>query len=458
MNYDLDTIFSPQGGEAKAGPVTAGWIEARLKALIGAGALPAGCKLPAIRDAAWRIGCAPGTVARAYAGLRAAGLVESRVGSGTTVMGRSEARATYAGMLDLTQNVFQFEPLGEAVETVFAAASKEIAAERPSFDPAGHPVRRERAFSFLTAPFGFTAAANLVLTNGTHSSISAAIAGLTAPGATIACDALTYPGVIAVARLLGRRLVGVPHDSEGLDPAALDQLARQAPPAALFVMPDVHNPTGAHLSSARREQIVDICRRHEILIFEDAVYDGLHEREAITLLELAPERTIRMKSLSKAVSMSLRAGFVLGPDHLAARLSAAHTGLQLLPSPIMTEIAVRLLEENLLQARTKRLRDGLASRQDRALATLPDLDEAKLAAGMAWLPLSESWTAESFAAAALDAGVKVLPARAFSTTGGPGSNAVRLCLGGLDRDDAFQDALDRLASLLAAPPAPMVAP
>lgn len=454
MNHDLDTILSGAG----AGPVTAGWIEARLKALIGSGALAPGFKLPAIRDAAWRINCAPGTVARAYAGLKAAGLVESRVGVGTTVLGRSEAGSAQSGVLDLTQNIFQFEALGEAVEAIFASASRDVAAERPSFDPAGDPVRRERVFAFLEAPAGFTATNNLVLTNGTHSSISAAIAGLTAPGATIACDALTYPGVIAAARLLGRRLVGAPHDGEGLDPDALDQLARHAPPAALFVMPDVHNPTGAFLSPARREQIVEICRRHEILIFEDAVYDELHERRASALLELAPERTIRMKSLSKAVSMSLRAGFVLGPDHLTARLAAAHTGLQLLPSPIMTEIAVRLLEQSLLGARTRRLRAGLARRRARAVAGLPALAGSDLAAGMAWLPLDDAWTADGFAAAALDAGIKVLPARAFTVTGGPGPNAVRLCLGGLERDDAFQSALGRLADLLSAPPAQTVAP
>jgi DNA-binding transcriptional regulator YhcF (GntR family) len=47
--------------------------------------LPVGTKLPTIRQLAADLGLAPGTVARAYRELEAAGVVASRVRHGTTI-------------------------------------------------------------------------------------------------------------------------------------------------------------------------------------------------------------------------------------------------------------------------------------------------------------------------------------------------------------------------------------
>lgn len=60
-------------------------IRAQLAELIGSGTLAADTRLPTIRQLAGDLGLAPGTVARAYRELEAAGLVISRVRHGTTV-------------------------------------------------------------------------------------------------------------------------------------------------------------------------------------------------------------------------------------------------------------------------------------------------------------------------------------------------------------------------------------
>ena len=63
-------------------------IRAQLTALIESGELAEGARLPAIRQLAGDLGLAPGTVARAYRELEAAGRVVSRVRHGTTVAAR----------------------------------------------------------------------------------------------------------------------------------------------------------------------------------------------------------------------------------------------------------------------------------------------------------------------------------------------------------------------------------
>lgn len=61
-------------------------VRAQLAEMILAGTLPAGHRLPPIRQLAADLGLAPGTVARVYSELESAGLVASRVRHGTVVM------------------------------------------------------------------------------------------------------------------------------------------------------------------------------------------------------------------------------------------------------------------------------------------------------------------------------------------------------------------------------------
>lgn len=60
-------------------------IRTQVASLIATGALPAGSRLPTVRDLATDLGVAVGTVARAYRELEAEGLVTSRRRTGTVV-------------------------------------------------------------------------------------------------------------------------------------------------------------------------------------------------------------------------------------------------------------------------------------------------------------------------------------------------------------------------------------
>jgi GntR family transcriptional regulator len=67
-------------------------LRRQLAALIHAGALPAGSRLPPLRQLAGDLGLAVGTVARTYRELETAGLIASRRGGGTRVAETAGAR------------------------------------------------------------------------------------------------------------------------------------------------------------------------------------------------------------------------------------------------------------------------------------------------------------------------------------------------------------------------------
>ena len=64
-------------------------IRARIAELAGAAELPAGTRLPTVRQLAGELGLAVNTVARAYRELETAGLVETRGRNGTFVTARA---------------------------------------------------------------------------------------------------------------------------------------------------------------------------------------------------------------------------------------------------------------------------------------------------------------------------------------------------------------------------------
>lgn len=71
-------------------------LRAQVAAQVGDGSLPAGTRMPTVRALADRLGVAPGTVARAYRELEAAGLLDTRGRAGTFVRGpdrEAQARA-----------------------------------------------------------------------------------------------------------------------------------------------------------------------------------------------------------------------------------------------------------------------------------------------------------------------------------------------------------------------------
>ncbi|HLR57361.1 MAG TPA: GntR family transcriptional regulator [Beutenbergiaceae bacterium] len=60
-------------------------IKAQIRGFIATNELPAGTRLPSVRQLARDLGIAAGTVAKAYQDLEAQGLLSSRRGSGTRV-------------------------------------------------------------------------------------------------------------------------------------------------------------------------------------------------------------------------------------------------------------------------------------------------------------------------------------------------------------------------------------
>ena len=100
--------------------------------------------------------------------------------------------------------------------------------------------------------------------------------------------------------------------------------------ATLFLFNDPHNPTGHRFLPAERRLIVDLCRKHGVVIVTDEIYEwilyggGLHEPLAV----LDPENVVIVSSISKtARATGWRIGWVVASASRTQRIRAVHDQL-----------------------------------------------------------------------------------------------------------------------------------
>lgn len=444
-------------------PVTVRSLEAHLRSCVERGVLAAGDRLPPIREAAWKLGCAPGTVARAYRALELAGLAHGEVGRGTFITAGDRKLAfpqsgagLAGGIADLAVNSFLIEDASSLIGEALAVAQVELArGEMPlAYLTAGEDGEiRGIAARFLGRQGGELSAEGIVVTAGAQAAIASTFLALTENGGGIACDTLTYPGVISAASAARARLHPVRMDDEGMDPEAFEALCRRSNIACVFLMPSTQNPTGRRMSARRCEELAEVAARHGVVVIEDRIYDFLAEEGTrIGVSGILPDSTVLVTGLSKCVAPILRVGFVAAPRPLARQILAVENALSLMVSPLLTRVAAHILSNDGFETRLARIRRGIAARAAVAHELFPQLKPEALRGGLAWLNLEGGWTADAFAAEAEALGVRVAPARFFAVEPRGAPEAVRLCLGSVAGEDVYRRALEDLASLMARPP------
>jgi DNA-binding transcriptional MocR family regulator len=270
-------------------------------------------------------------------------------------------------------------------------------------------------------------------------------------------EALTFPGVRSIARLLHLRVQGLAMDDEGLLPDAFESACRQSSPKALYCMPSIQNPTGSVMSTGRRQAIAAIAERYGVAVIEDDVYGFLEEAAPRPLTSYAPTQGHYVTNLSKSIAPGLRLGYLAVPAGRLEPFRAATQATLWMATPLSAEIASRWIRDGTAAWYVEERRKEARARQLLTRRLLGNQDfRAHPTALHGWLRLPETWRAEDFAAAAVERGVPVTPVSAFAVAR-TREQAVRLALGA-PRDQAqLARALAVIAELAVAEPQPYLA-
>jgi DNA-binding transcriptional MocR family regulator len=454
------TIYMPDIA-GRTGPKYRAIAEA-IAADIASGELPAETRLPPHRDLAWHLGVTVGTVSRAYNEVARQGLVHGEVGRGTYVLRRSEAQAVTPlsvaradGWIDLTRNSPPQGPHGQALRETLRTISEDegidaLLAYREEAGPLAH---REAGSRWLRRAGLEVPADRLVVVGGAQQGLSIAMFALTAPGDTILAEATSYCQFLDDAGLHRRKLHPVAMDEHGLRPDALDAACRASGARLLFCIPTLHNPTCTVMPEARRREIVEVARAHDLKILEDDVYGYLPEDRPPAIATLAPERTVYVTSLSKCLSPGLRTGWLAAPEHLLPALIEAQAVTSVSQPPLPGEVGRYWIESGTADGLIAWMRRELAERHRLAAEILDGTEYAGHPASFhLLLRLPEPWTATTFAEAARERRIRVLPASAFTVEPGELDREVRLSLSQPATRQDLRRALETVRALMAERP------
>jgi DNA-binding transcriptional MocR family regulator len=437
-------------------------LEGALRTAIARGKLPAGTRLPPVRELAWKVGVTPGTVARVYRGLTEGGVLEAAVGRGTFVASAKPRSAPVApGLAEPEEEGIVNLRTSQVVDVGQARRIAEVMAELgPSPEGyAAYPVRgsdesaREALSGWLADRAGLSIPPErMVLTLGAQHAMGVLFqALLRGPRPVILTEALAYPGFRHAAALARAELRGVAMDDEGPVAEELERIVLETGAQVFCTSSEAHNPTTIRTSERRRRQIVSVADRYNLEIVDDDCF--LVAPEGPGYADLAPTRSWTITSLSKTISPALRFGAIGAPEgRTAEALGAAQQGFFGLPRPQLD-----LVEALIRSGAATEIADAVAGkgreRVGRLRAALGGFDlAARDEVPFAWLRLPRGWRASSLLRAAEAEGIRLKAADEFALVDGGAPNAVRLALNGTLSDARYDAALACLAQLLSAPP------
>jgi DNA-binding transcriptional MocR family regulator len=423
------------------------------------GELAARDRLPPQREIAQALGINVTTVTRAFLELQQQGLIEARPGRGTRVAARSRAGSNgftsapseESGLIDLSVNRPPTTAYLDAISTLLPRLSKDrrYAALQDYHPPEGPAWAREIAAQWFAPVAGGGDAGRVIMTDGAQHGLACVLAAVAERGDVILADSVTYQGVNALCHSRGLELRGLPMDREGMRPDVFETACAQWRPKAVFLVPSLHNPTTITLSETRRQAIVAIARKHNVIIIEDDVYRPLLEDPLPSFAGMEPELTFHIGGLSKCVAPGLRLGFVIGPRALMGNVAAALRIDCWSISPLTVMIGAALLEGGTASRIIETQREELRRRNAVLHEMMQGFEiESHPTSTHAWLHLPEPWRGAEFARACRQRGVGVLPADAFAVGREPVPHAVRLNIGAARSRGDLTRALEILIDLM----------
>ncbi|OFS71832.1 GntR family transcriptional regulator [Pseudomonas sp. HMSC08G10] len=444
--------------------------------LIRSGVLGPGQRVPSVRYASQTHGVSPSTVFQAYYLLERRGLIRARPRSGYFVNAHaprpfSEPQAlapvSESTQVDVSALVFSIldsikdphtVPFGSAFPSPelfpLQRLSRSLASASRAMDPRmvvtdlspGNPqLRRQIALRYMVGGL-MLPMEELLITNGALEALNLCLQAVTEPGDLVAIEAPAFYACLQVLERLKLKAVEIPvHPREGMDLAVLAQTLEKHPVKAVWCMTNFQNPVGASMPEAKKQELVELLRRHKVPLIEDDVYAELYYAQQAPKPAKAFDTeglVMHCGSFAKSLAPGYRIGWVA-----AGRFAQKIERLKLMTSlcasmPAQAAIA-DYLQHGGYDRHLRKLRYALEGQQLSMLAAIarhfPAQTRVSHPSGgyFLWLELPEQMDALKLFHMALAQGISIAPGPIFSPTRRFG-NCIRLNYGSPWNDGAEQ--------------------
>lgn len=399
-------------------------IADQLRRQIVLGELPEGFKLPAERKLAERLGVNRTTVLNAYEVLKAEGLLEAYVGNGTVVSGKrgdgspasakqenrslasplwSQLFSKRAGQSDdgLVGELLSLASRTDVISFATGIASPDSGPTEIIDGLEGEIFKQENRRALLHSPTEgflslrrelcglmqkrgiFCTAREVMLLAGSQQGLDLAARVLLDPGDIVVVEEPTYFPAIGVFKAAGARVMPVPVDEGGMSIDALEQLLSRFRPKLIYTIPTYQNPTGTEMTLERRQRLLGLAVRYNVLILEDDAYGDLsYEGYQEPLLKAMDTsgHVLYLSTFSKNVYSGLRLGWLVADPEVIARFSKAKQLADLHSGSLSQWLVERFIASGAMDRHLARICTEYRERRDLMIAALT----AHAPAGTVW--------------------------------------------------------------------------
>jgi DNA-binding transcriptional MocR family regulator len=293
----------------------------------------------------------------------------------------------------------------------------------------GDPTLREHVREIMALEGIQSEIENIVITTGSQHGLDLVSSLFLDPGDVVLAEGPSYVGALGVFRARQAHIEHVYTDLEGISPEALSATIERVKAAGktikfLYLVPNFANPSGVTLSADRRAKVLEICRKHHILVLEDNVYGLLYfeDRAPDALRSLDEDGVIYLGSFSKILVPGFRVGYVLAPPSIREKLVLANESAVLCPSEFSQLMISEYLSMNDWKEQIAVFRGEYRARRDAALAAmnefLPNLTTTKPGGGFyLWVDLPKGVNSKAMLPRAVENLVAYTPGTAFYGNG-----------------------------------------
>jgi DNA-binding transcriptional MocR family regulator len=420
-------------------------VMALIRQRIDSRVLTPGARLPSVRAMAASSGFSKSTIVEAYDRLAAEGVIRSRPGAGYFVAAPlaplaldrvgPERQREVDPLWMLRQSLGS---LGDALVPGSGwlphawmaedAVRRGLRAAARTEDPASltcyaSPMGSECLRVLLArrlAEQGLEAGPHQILMtdSGTHA-LDLVCRFLIEPGDTVLVDDPCYFNFHALLRAHRARVVAVTMTPTGPDTRAMEAALIAHRPRLYLTNSAIHNPTGATLAAATAHRILKLAAAHDLVIVEDDIFGDFEHAPSPRLATFdGLDRVIRVGSLSKSLSASIRCGHIAArPDWIEA-LADLRIATSLSGNPLSAELVHTVLTDGTYKRHLDKIRARLAqamARVTRRLTAIGITPWIEPQAGMfLWARLPDGMDAAALARAALTRNIVLAPGKVFS--------------------------------------------
>ncbi len=254
------------------------------------------------------------------------------------------------------------------------------------------------------------------------------------------CELPSYLGALGAFNSYGGVGVGIPQDEQGMSAVELEKTlaemkAKGEKPKFIYLIPDFQNPAGMTMPEARRIEILNIAKKHEIMIIEDSPYRELRfsgkPQRMLYDLDNGEGNVITLGTFSKIFMPGFRMGWVLAHPMVIDNFVKAKQSTDLCTSAFLQKITVKFFQKNYFDANVKKIVDMYRGKLEAMLGAF----EKYMPEGVTWtrpegglflfLTLPEGYDAEELFQIAIEKNVAFVLGTVFFVNG-KGKNTMRI--------------------------------